>query len=308
MRISIVVAGFTKKHQRLQPWRYFGEIAVEAGAIRKPSPDLHGCDRPRDTYATRSRGHPDMGSPAFRLARSKAPCRPPVSHSVVVWNVGRLGPLYPIRGSNRDIDVAVLTAPLYNATQLVTVLRASWRHPGAIVIHLAGVVIPLRILARHLASRYNAVITLADYAASRLVAAGFPQARLHVVKPSLGVVDSPSRLGQRVQERDVIAFAGNASYVRGADVLVKAFATAFRNKPEMRLRLALRHEDERLSADEARLLRLVDDFGIAGQVEVSGNMAEEELLRLFGESRAVVLPFRVVPSEAPLMPLEIGPL
>ena len=85
--------------------------------------------------------------------------RPPADlheRSVVIWNVGRLGPFYPLRRRRGDIDIAVLTAPLYDAAELAGILRATWRHPTQVAIHVAGAAIPLRVFARYLASRARA--------------------------------------------------------------------------------------------------------------------------------------------------------
>jgi glycosyltransferase involved in cell wall biosynthesis len=305
MKISIVAAGFTARHARLQPWRYLGEVAT---GLAGRGHEVAVYTDARAEHAISLVGVSVVASwPVPRaLSRGRRPPATPGEDQLVLWHVGRLAPLGPPPRRGGERDIAILTAPLYTPGELAGILRASWRHASIAAIHVAGAAIPIRVLARHLASHYGMVVTLARYASERLAAGGLPPHCVRAVPPGVDPV-AVDVLVANPQERSIVfAYAGNASPARGPDVLVRAFAAAFRHEPDVRLRMAVRHEDEALYGEEERLAVVINQAALGDRIEVSGDLPREEILALFRDSTAVVLPFRVVPSEAPLMPLEVA--
>ena len=305
MKVAMVVGGYAASHARLQPWRYLGELAAGLAA-RGHDVVVYTDVAPADAVALPAvRVVPSWSVPHLGC-RGRRPTAARGESQVVLWHVGRLAPLYPPRPRRGDRDIAVLTAPLYNGPELRAMLRSSGRRAREAAIHFAGGAIPLPLFARALASRYERVVTLADYAAERLVAAGLPADRVQAIPPGCDAVSAEPGSTDTATAPITFTYAGNASYLRGADLLVRAFAEAFAERPDVRLRLAVRHEDDHLSPDGSRLDAVIAATGLGNRVESSGNLTRDELLELFHDSSAVVLPFRAVPSEAPLMPLEVA--
>jgi thymidylate kinase len=214
--------------------------------------------------------------------------------------------MYPIRKRRGVRDIALITAPLYSIPEVGRIIRSSARTPSIAAIHAAGAVIPIKLFARYLATHYEVTVIQAQYAADRLVRAGLPARQVKVVTPGVDLDFGVSRAVDSSQRPITFAFAGNASPERGADLLVRAFEEAFRDRADVRLTLAVRQDDERFREHERALRRIISRSPRKAAIEIRGDLSRPELRGLFRNSKAVVLPFRVVPSEGPLMPLEIG--
>ena len=98
---------------------------------------------------------------------------------------------------------------------------------------------------------------------------------------------------------------GGPSALRGPDVLIRAVALARTHTPQIRLVLLCRRWPHDPGTEEHRLRRLIRDLGQDSAVHlVSGYLPPEEVRRWVAAAELVALPFRLVPSDAPISLLE----
>jgi phosphatidyl-myo-inositol dimannoside synthase len=306
MRISFVIAGLERSTWRLQPWRYFWEIAqglseqgheVEIISQRATTVPLGAKGRLTrvDIDSVRPAG---LGS---ELGQHLVASRP----EVIVWNVGATSAVgaHPPRVKGAT-NVAVFTSPRYDFGSVLRTGTAVLRRPRSYALHLAGAALPDRRVVAYLRNAFDHVVFSSPTSALDLVAAGLPPSMTSVLPPGR---DNDIAAPPRHSTHGAVSFlyAGSPTPIRGADVLIRAFAQMATHDSTSRLVVLSRHERPELARDSAGLGKLIDKLRIGHRVElVEGMLARPEFLRRLDAADVMVLPFRLVPSEAPLAVLE----
>ncbi|MDQ1496643.1 MAG: D-inositol-3-phosphate glycosyltransferase, partial [Actinomycetota bacterium] len=229
MRVSVVVSGLGNSTQRLQPWRYLTEMAMGLAALGHEIEIL--TDGPTELELTGVRlwsaRSERAGASNLRVNDRLRTNRP----DIVLWNCGttsalRAGPLR-LPGTR---NVAVFTSPLHEPAELARLGRAVIRQPSSYLALGLGSLIPRRYLARWLAASFDQIVFLGASTAAQLAVAGLPAGRSVVIPPGRDVDLQPAepltvdRVGLR--GRVSFVFAGSPAPIRGADLLVRAFAGA----------------------------------------------------------------------------------
>lgn len=285
MRISIYVKGMKEGNARLQPWRYFNELAL----------------------GLRARGHEVLLQSKIATSASPDPASGPAFRGsdpdVALWGVSQLSVFRrpPAKGVTRN--VAVLGSPLYRPKDL---LRLGWSltgSPRAYGIHVLNAFVPRRRFATYLDRHFDSTVVMARYSADQLTAAGHNSEKLHVLPPGRDRVVADST----PTHTDAVTFvyAGPPTPIRGVDVLIEAFAKCAREQPTIRLELLLRIDGEQQGGRISALRDLVDSLGVSSKTTfVVGKLTPADVQRHLDGADVVVLPFRLVPSEAPLTVME----
>jgi glycosyltransferase involved in cell wall biosynthesis len=304
MRVSVVLAGLSADTMRLQPWRSLTQVAValaSAGHSVELLTDrpIGGVAFPSVRLTTRAAR---VAWPEGRLAET-AP-------DVVIWNTGATSLIRRrthVRAGARH--VAIFTSPLYRPADLLRVGGDLRSDPWSYAANGLGALLPRRLLAHRLAHAYDQVIFLAQSAAQALVEAGFPRDRALVVAPGRDAdlqPAPPTASDLAAPEAPVsFLFAGSPAPIRGADLLLRAFAAARQSAPQARLVVLSRHERPALATRSADLVRLATRLDLLDTTEfVFGMLPRAEFLDRLRGADVMVLPFRLVPSEAPLAVIE----
>lgn len=306
MRVSVVVGGLDRTNARLQPWRYMGELAaglarrghaveILTDVDRAHGAHIEGCTL-RYVPAVRTRG---PGGGAMRAALETS--RP----DVTVWHVGTTSVLHthPPR-SLPTRHVAVFTSPLYRPRDLARIRNEVLRAPGTYAMHVAGSLIPVPVLSHYLRRSFDRTIVLAPSTRAALTRRGMRAERITALPPGKDEDLHPLD-GERQEGTCTFLYAGNPLPVRGTRVLVQAFAAARRRGVEARLVMLCRREQPRMEAQEQALRELASEEGLDAEIEIVGGvLPREEFLARVASADVMVLPFLLVPSEAPLLVLE----
>jgi len=303
MRISLVVSGLTEATERLQPWRYISELAAGL-AGRGHAVELLSETAPSRQASLEGVARVGLGS----LGRSGGltdhllASRP----DLVLWNVGatstlRLRPDPRLRARH----VAIFTSPLYRPPEIGLAGADLASHPMSYAALGVGALIPRRMVARYLARSFAHVVVPGTTTARQLVAGGLPRDRITLLPPGRDLDVQPVRASNSAGDPLTFLYAGNPTPIRGPDLLVRAFARAAPALGGARLVLLSRHDRADLARETDRLAALAARLGVDRQTEIlPGTLSRAALLAALGRADVIVLPFRLVPSEAPLTVLE----
>jgi glycosyltransferase involved in cell wall biosynthesis len=222
---------------------------------------------------------------AWRLRRILADFRPDVVHlREFLWQLSPL--LLPVlRGVPTLLHVAAYKFVCPLATKTLPDGGACRVRAGR-ACHRNGC-LPLRAWAPMMAQMWlwrrwrgavGRVVTVSEAAKRVLVADGFE--RVDVI-PNVAV-PRPPRPG--LDDRPVAAFAGRLIPIKGADVLVRAFARVAERLPAARLVVA---GD---GVERARLEGLARDLGLADSVSFTGHLSRADMEARLSGAWAVVVP------------------
>lgn len=307
MRISVVAGGLDESTWRLQPWRYLWEAANELAARGHEVEIL-------SEHASGLSGRV-VGLQCVDVAsvRPAGYSRDPVAHlrasrpDVILWNVGATSTilLQPPRLAGTR-NVAVFTSPLYAASELRRVVTMILREPRSHIVHVAGAMVSPGTIARYLRTTYDRVIFPSRSLGTTLVQAGLSSEVVDIVPPGrdsdIQLTNRPTRA---VDTQLTFLFAGSPAPIRGADLLLRAFAMLGPAGLQARLVILSRHERSKLARQTAGLRLLARRLDLDSRVDlVEGVLPRRVFLDYLSRSDVVVLPFRLVPSVAPLAVLE----
>ena len=296
-RVAVVVSGMRAGNQRLQPWRYFSEISAGLAA-RGLDVELIS-DVPVSEMA-----HPP-GVAATRWPSTRRPLEDVRAHrpDVALWGISPLSAMHTRPGRWARRNIAVVGSPLYGPHQVLAHFKEFMSEPRTYAIPILNALVPVRTFSRYLSRSVDKTIVMATYSADLLQSAS-PGLRVAVVGPGrdgecAGVAPmSPTALV-------TFLYLGGAASIRGVDVLVRAFGRAARQTPNGKLVLLLRADLGRRPQAEKRLEKLVVELAIGDRVSiVKGVLEPSDLQARLRAADVIVLPFRLVPAEAPLSVLE----
>jgi len=195
--------------------------------------------------------------------------------------------------------------------QLGPVLRAN-RRLGARTLapYLLEALAPKgRRLGAFRRSGVRDIIALSDHTARTVAGAGWPEDRVHTIYPGRDAASpggEPPQLPAEVTEwldgRPYYLFMGPPSAIRGVFELIAAFDRAAALRPEIAL-VCLFRADAPLEAARirGRLARMRHGSRVLAHWE---SLERGALAAFLANCHALVLPFRIVPSEIPLAVIE----
>lgn len=285
----------------MQPWRYLVEMAsglAGLGHSVRVITDVNDHPptiNPRLEYVYRT-------NPASFPARSHPTDLP----DAVLWHVGTTSTLRSWPRAHPGLaHIAIFTSPLYRPSHFLSAYKDVLSSPGNYAALLVGSVLPRRFLAAYLSAQYAMTVVLAPSTRKALIAAGIGAQGIVSIPPGRDedVCESVPRAADT--RPTTYVYAGSARAIRGTDVLLRAFSSVKEKLPNARLVMLCRREDDGLRVDERRLRMLIKRLKLNDEVQLTtGSLARPALLRALAAGDVVVLPFRIVPSEAPLLAIE----
>jgi len=313
---------FTQGTVRQQPWHFVAQVAR-----RLPSLGHHvvlvtdgGGTSPveEEVAGIEVRRVPSVRRPTFlgnkTLDRVLASERP----DVTIWNLGTTSLMHVgLRGAPGQ-QIGLFTSPLYRAS---AVLDPKLHHlrlePEAMAMHGIPAVIPRRLLRWRLRSpAIRGYLVQSDQLRNEMVRTGVPADRVRAVGtgvedvwrtsvPDGAAVSRRRQLGITDTEQ-VVSYLGSPALIRGPDTLIEAVAECRARLANLRLLLLLRCHDGGFVGQQRLLDDLITRRGLRDAVHtVSGLLPPSEVREWVAASDVVALPFKIVPSDAPVAPLEV---
>jgi glycosyltransferase involved in cell wall biosynthesis len=231
---------------------------------------------------------------------------------VVIWHLGLTSLLHQsLAPAEGRLSVGIFTSPLYRFGELARLgllrLARGYRLSS---LHLVGSLLPARLLRRRdFESRLRTLVVQTHTTRRRLLDRRLWRGKLQVIPPGVDPAwltwggdrqASRRRLGYSDSDLVVVYF-GPPEPLRGLPTLLRAFALAYPREPRLKLLVLSRPRD----GHPAGLERPLRDLGIQQVTRlVDGSLDPEQLARHVAAGDLVALPFELVPSDAPLSPLE----
>ncbi len=281
VRISVVVGGLDGSTWRLQPWRYLWEVANELAARGH---DVEVLSEGASTLSPHAVGLRCVDVASVNPAgESRDPTVYLRAHrpDVVLWNVGATSALRLQPPNLADTrNVAIFTSPLYRASELLRVRGVLLRQPRSHAAHVLGALVSPKRIARYLGTTYDRVVFPGRSVGATLIRAGLSAEIAAIVPPGRDsdIQPAPRETGG-AHDRVTFLYAGSPAPIRGAGLLLRAFALIGTAAPQARLVILSRHERPELARQTDDLRVLVRRLGLDGRVDlVAGTLPRPAFL------------------------------
>ena len=320
--VCLITSGLEAGQLRLQPWRYLHQVARQLAVQGHPVhiisdgfPQIPACQQLEGVIVLRLRS---VGNPWWRPDGTLQKTIQHLNPEVVLWHVGLTTFLHQRLACTGAVPVVgIFTSPIYDFRQLS---RLGWLKLGASrnlsAIHLLGSLAPKALLRwsakrnrqlRHLVvqtrTTQEQISNLALWPGPVEVIPPAVDEIWHNFNPN-GQAMTRARLGYGPYQKIVVYYGPPAS-LRGLPTLIRAFERARRLEPSLELLILCRLQKDKPTAGDAALNRLLAKSPARNHIKlVSGHLQASSLVDHIATGDVVALPFELVPSDAPLSPLE----
>jgi glycosyltransferase involved in cell wall biosynthesis len=318
-RIVLISSKLHESNKRLQPWRYLIEVALGlaqdghsvtliSDGARLPDPGEHLCGLP----LFRLPGlRPRAGQGYSSLRDALAAIRP----QVILWNAGLTSLLYQdFHLYPPAANIAIFTSPLYTLPELARLGPGDlFRYRSLAAVHLLGSLLPRRLLRSRLRrSGLRLLVTQTGATRDQLRQARLWPGPIEVIPPAVDKAWRPLPPAERLLARQelgftpadcVVVYFGSPAPLRGLPDLVQAVELARRENPFLKLLVLSRRRPGELRSEDRSLSRFTSSNPAFIRL-VDGLLDPPALVRFVAAADLAALPFRLVPSDAPLSLLE----
>ncbi len=209
--------------------------------------------------------------------------------------------------------IAILASPLYNISEIIGLvgyeLIHHWEH---VAIHFLESIVPRGLIAKR-ANAFRYILVLSTSNKKRLTSCGVNPGRIVVVPPGvhgddlqLSDAENVKVLKEKIaiEGGRMVLYFGSPLTLRGTDDLVRAVAYVRRALP-VKLVVLSRMDDRACLRDLHILQRIAVAHQILNHVLLESTLLDRRSLREYIQAADVVcLPFKLVPSDAPIGILE----
>ena len=316
MKLCIVCFGFVRQKVRLQPWKYFYELAKEFSKRGNDTviiTDKTGDDDPASFHPIRVRYCDRLCSRMAYPSKDVIDLIQQENPDITVINVGSTSPFWIASPRIPKPTVMVLTSPLYSPEDVFRVgLTEFVRHPSYLITPLLSSFIPGRFITRYF-DRSDCVVTLNEYNQKILsrwgihsnivtIPPGIDSTFLHQSHhEDIEVTNQQSSTGGKT----VLLYYTSPLTLRGTDTLVYALER-LPDPERIQLRFLSRRDDESLKIEEENLIQLIHEKGLQDSIEfISENLPPEKIRSYISCSDIVCLPLKIMISDFPVSFLEV---
>jgi glycosyltransferase involved in cell wall biosynthesis len=317
--ICLISGGMYGHHLRLQPWRYLYEVARQlAGHNYRVTVLTDGGlgETTEDDCGMQIIRLPSVRSPLWKRNIRLQQTLELIQPDCLLWHIGLTNVIYEtVRHKPAQPVVGIFTTPIYAPREL---FHLGWRKLGRNLslcgVHLAGSLISRRFIrARLEQSRLAKCVVQTQTTRTALLQQQLLPGQIEVIPPGVddvwtsgGPFDADKArhtLGYAADDW-VVLYMGAPAELRGLPDLIRAVSIARRERPLLKLLILSRN-----STDEPELHNLLQQAALQEHAQViSGYLEPYRVANLVRACDAVVLPFELVPSDAPLSVLEVKAL
>jgi len=317
MKICIVCYGLTENNIRLQPWRYFSEIAIglskknfDVTIITDGSSEGQNLTGIPIRHVKKLRKLPfQSNTELVSLIKSEQP-------DIILWSVTALDYLYLNIFKQIGIPViGLFTGPIYKPSDITRIgtheilknikfLSAHILYASLPSFFIRGLVNSLHCNKIFVMSRKNKEIIIEKGGDIRKVAhvpAGIEESDF-MKSNEFNSIISKYKLDKNSFN---ILYFGSPLSIRGTDSLIKAVSKVRTQHPLIKLIILSRRRDGELSHEEMEIQDLILKLGLEKNVQIiSGFLDKDEVKEFIAFSNLIALPFKIVPSDVPTSILE----
>ncbi|BAW30684.1 membrane-bound galactosyl-transferase [Methanosarcina thermophila] len=317
MKVCIVCYGLTENNIRLQPWRYFSEIAIglskknfDVTIITDGSSEGQNLTGIPIRHVKKLRKLPfQSNTELVSLIKSEQP-------DIILWSVTALDYLYLNIFKQIGIPViGLFTGPIYKPSDITRIgtheilknikfLSAHILYASLPSFFIRGLVNSSHCNKIFVMSRKNKEIIIEKGGDIRKVAhvpAGIEESDFTTCDESNSII-TKYKLDKNSFN---ILYFGSPLSIRGTDSLIKAVSKVRTQHPLIRLIILSRRRDGELSHEEMEIQDLILKLGLEKNVQIiSGFLDKDEVKKFITFSSLIALPFKIVPSDVPTSILE----
>lgn len=317
MKVCIVCYGLTENNIRLQPWRYFSEIAIglskknfDVTIITDGSSEGQNLTGIPIRHVKKLRKLPfQSNTELVSLIKSEQP-------DIILWSVTALDYLYLNIFKQIGIPViGLFTGPIYRPSDITRIgtheilknikfLSAHILYASLPSFFIRGLVNSLHCNKIFVMSRKNKEIIIEKGGDIRKVAhvpAGIEESDF-MKSNEFNSIISKYKLDKNSFN---ILYFGSPLSIRGTDSLIKAVSKVRTQHPLIKLIILSRRRDGELSHEEMEIQDLILKLGLEKNVQIiSGFLDKDEVKEFIAFSNLIALPFKIVPSDVPTSILE----
>lgn len=317
MKICIVCYGLTENNIRLQPWRYFSEIAIglskknfDVTIITDGSSEGQNLTGIPIRHVKKLRKLPfQSNTELVSLIKSEQP-------DIILWSVTALDYLYLNIFKQIGIPViGLFTGPIYKPSDITRIgtheilknikfLSAHILYASLPSFFIRGLVNSSHCNKIFVMSRKNKEIIIEKGGDIRKVAhvpAGIEESDF-MKSNEFNSIISKYKLDKNSFN---ILYFGSPLSIRGTDSLIKAVSKVRTQHPLIKLIILSRRRDGELSHEEMEIQDLILKLGLEKNVQIiSGFLDKDEVKEFIAFSNLIALPFKIVPSDVPTSILE----
>jgi phosphatidyl-myo-inositol dimannoside synthase len=309
MNIVFLTYGLTPHNTRLMPWRYILEIAkgiIHTGNDATIVTDgaHEGIEFPSDMPPVKAvQGSFTIDNQLYQACIDKV--KPDVIYIPVARRSVFSRSTDCIKGINH---FAYFPSPWYEAKRVLRVAGELSFHDA--YVYALESLVPGKWLVKSMKKKkISGLVTVTEYTAQSLMRCGWPVTKVKALPPGIDLlqprVNTSNIYGEwskRIKDKQYLLFMGPPTAIRGVYFLLKAFDRAAGSLDDIELVCLLRQSSE---AEVQRFKKAV--MGLKHKervVVIEDKLAENDVAAFTGASRAVALPFMIIPSEIPLTVIE----
>jgi len=307
MKFAFLTYGLTAHNTHLMPWRYVLEIAN--GLIQMGHKAIIVSDTCKDRVPFDSTPVIQTGGKFSKQNTLYLECIKKFNPDVIYFPVAR--------------RCAISSMALFHDTiPHIAYFPSAWYKPGITfrmfrelplkdaVTYVIESLIPGSILVKALREKnVRGIATISHHTTNHFIKCGWPESQIRVFPPGLDSIDADKLQARvflkylsRIAGTKYILFMGPAKAIRGIYFLLRAFDRAANAANDIKLVCLMRHDN---NSEWQRLRNTVKNLRNSDRILIiEDKINKHDLTCFIRSSRAVALPFLLVPSEIPLSVIE----
>lgn len=239
------------------------------------------------------------------------------SPDIILWLLGTTTFLRPIHNMCVGVpNIGIFTSPLYNIKDIVNAgLWEMYRSIRYLWTHILGLMTPKMLIKNGLNGNvFNKVVVVSHDVKKNLIHIGVKEQNIRIIRIGISNEDfyiesSPSMNDIKhsfISNEDfLITYFGSPLTLRGIDTLIKAFSIVNKKHPKTKLLLLTRIDHPHENAYVSMLRKMCNRLLINNSVYFYDKFLHRNILKsIIASSKLIILPFKIVISDTPLVILE----
>ena len=317
MKVCIVCYGFKEENTRLQPWRYFFEIAsgliqnnFDVTIITDGAPQKHYINNISINHIKGLRALPFV--PNIKLISTIELEKP----DIILWSVGPIDYLYMCTFKKVGIPIInMFTGPIYTISDITRLgIKEIIKNFRFLSVHMLYASLPSFFASGIVNSPYfEKIVVMSRKNKGVLEAMGALTSKIVQIPAGIDEYDliKPDDCDSIVNKYGLddhsfnILYFGSPVTIRGIDSLIRAVSKVKNVYPHVKLIILSRRRRDDLKREETFIRNLIKKLELEENVQIiSGFLEKEDVKKFICFCNVVALPFKIVPADIPTSILE----